>query len=332
MPTRLSRNPAARHLDATDRALLRLLEQDARAPVADLARHIGLSGPSTSERLRRLEAQGVIARFTVQVDARALGYTLQAIVRVKPLPGQLHLVEEEIRRIPEFVECDKVTGDDCFICRLFLRTIEELDEILSTVGERAETSTAIVKATPVERRLPPLGSAASSHKAEPGKMRRAVARGTGPRGGDRAARRGSARWRSRPHSGRVPGTCPGRGACGGCRPAPDRRRDAPEQLPRRHFLLLALQDLGEDPRGRRRDLDRHFVGLELDQRLVLADALAHRLQPAQHLRARAFGLLGRDPDFHPLLRCAHGQTLAIRWMQLVIDSTPGTAASSSTGL
>ena len=105
----------------------------------------------------RLEAQGVIERFTVQIDPRALGFTLQAIVRVKPLPGQLHLVEDVIRRIPEFVECDKVTGDDCFICRLYLHSIDQLDEILSKITERAETSTAIIKSTPVARRLPPLG-------------------------------------------------------------------------------------------------------------------------------------------------------------------------------
>lgn len=159
MPKRLSNDAPAAGLDETDRALLRLLAEDARTSAADLAREIGLSAPSTAERLRRLEAQGVIERFTVQIDPRALGYTLQAIVRVKPLPGQLHLVEDEIRRIPEFVECDKVTGDDCFVCRLFLRNIEELDGILQKVGERAETSTAIVKATPVARRLPPLGPA-----------------------------------------------------------------------------------------------------------------------------------------------------------------------------
>ena len=145
-------------LDETDRALLRALAEDARTPVADLARQIGLSAPSTAERMRRLEAQGVIGRYTVEIDPRALGFTLQAIVRVKPLPGQLHLVEDVIRRIPEFVECDKVTGDDCFICRLYLRTIDQLDEILSKVTERAETSTAIVKSTPVSRRLPPLAA------------------------------------------------------------------------------------------------------------------------------------------------------------------------------
>ena len=147
--------PAA--LDDTDRALLAALAEDARQPVSELARLRRPVGAEHGRALRRLETQGVIERFTVQIDPRALGYTLQAIVRVKPLPGQLHLVEDVIRRIPEFVECDKVTGDDCFICRLYLHSIEQLDEILSKVTERAETSTAIVKSTPVARRLPPLG-------------------------------------------------------------------------------------------------------------------------------------------------------------------------------
>ncbi|AFJ87079.1 Lrp/AsnC family transcriptional regulator [Burkholderia vietnamiensis] len=155
MSKRLS-PPAAVSLDATDRAIVAALADDARIATSELARQIGLSAPATADRVRRLEAQGVIAGFTVELDPRALGYTLQAIVRVKPLPGQLHLVEDVLRRIPEFVECDKVTGEDCFICRLYLRTIEHLDDILSKVTERAETSTAIVKSTPVPRRLPPL--------------------------------------------------------------------------------------------------------------------------------------------------------------------------------
>lgn len=155
----MNKRPAAplpAPLDEIDRALLAALAEDGRASVSELARQIGLSAPSTSERLRRLEAQGVIGGYTVRIDPRALGYTLQAIVRVQPLPGQLHLAEESIRRIPEFVECVKVTGDDCFVCRLYLRSIEHLDDILAKVTDRAATSTAIVKTTPIERRLPPL--------------------------------------------------------------------------------------------------------------------------------------------------------------------------------
>jgi Lrp/AsnC family leucine-responsive transcriptional regulator len=143
-------------LDKLDRQIIAILASDARISVKDLANRVNLSSPSTSERLKRLEERGVIRAFTIEVDPQALGYTLQAIVRVRPMPGKLHIVQKLIEEIPEFTECDKVTGDDCFVCRLHLRSIAELDGILDRVAESAETSTSIVKAQPVKRRLPPL--------------------------------------------------------------------------------------------------------------------------------------------------------------------------------
>ncbi|MFJ5380901.1 Lrp/AsnC family transcriptional regulator [Cupriavidus sp. CER94] len=143
-------------LDDIDRRILVLLQQDARMPVKTLAEQVGLSSPGASERLRRLEDRGVIRGFTVDVEPRTLGFPMQAIVRIRPLPGKLQAVQKLIEAIPEFAECDKVTGDDCFIGRLYLRSIEHLDHILEQITEMAETSSAIVKAQPVKRRLPPL--------------------------------------------------------------------------------------------------------------------------------------------------------------------------------
>ncbi len=143
-------------LDKLDQQIIEILATDGRISVKDLAQRVNLSSPSASERIRRLEERGVIRAFTIEIDPQAIGYALQAIVRVKPLPGKLHLVQKLIEQIPEFSECDKVTGDDCFICRLHLRSIAELDKILDRVSESAETSTSIVKAQPVKRRLPPL--------------------------------------------------------------------------------------------------------------------------------------------------------------------------------
>ncbi|WP_019645880.1 Lrp/AsnC family transcriptional regulator [Novispirillum itersonii] len=142
--------------DDIDRRLLTLLTANARLPLKELAAQVGLSSPSVSDRLRRLEEQGLIRAFTVEIDPAQLGYTLQAIVRIRPLPGRLHLVQRLIEEIPEITECDKVTGDDCFIARLMLRDISHLDRILDSIADKAETSTAIVKAQPVLRRLPPL--------------------------------------------------------------------------------------------------------------------------------------------------------------------------------
>lgn len=143
-------------LDDHDVRIIALLQVDGRASISELARQIGLSPPSVAERLRKLEADGVIKGFAIDLDPRALGFSLQAIVRVRPLPGQMHIVQRMIDDMPEIIECDKVTGEDCFICRLCLRTIDELDGLLDRLAEKAETNTAIVKSTPVPRRLPPL--------------------------------------------------------------------------------------------------------------------------------------------------------------------------------
>ncbi|MEJ6783659.1 Lrp/AsnC family transcriptional regulator [Aminobacter sp. Piv2-1] len=143
-------------LDDIDRRIVEILVEDARVSLKELAQRVGLSSPSASERLKRLEERGVIRGFTIEVDPAALGYTLQAIVRIRPLPGKLHMVQDLIQQIPQFSECDKVTGDDCFVARLHIRSIDELDKILDQITDKAETNSSIVKAQPVKRRLPPL--------------------------------------------------------------------------------------------------------------------------------------------------------------------------------
>ncbi|MDK4704774.1 Lrp/AsnC family transcriptional regulator [Rhizobium sp. CNPSo 4062] len=143
-------------LDEVDQRMLEALARNARISLKELAEAAGLSSPSAAERLRRLEERGIISAFTVDIAPEAIGYPLQAIVRIRPLPGQLHVVERIIQETPEFIECDKVTGDDCFIGRLVVRSMGELDGILDKITERAETNTSMIKATPVKRRLPPL--------------------------------------------------------------------------------------------------------------------------------------------------------------------------------
>lgn len=143
-------------IDETNQKLLDALAVNARLSLKELAQAAGMSSPSAAERLRRLEERGIIRAFTIDIDPAALGYPLQAIVRVRPLPGQLHIVEKLIQETPEFIECDKVTGDDCFIARLVVRSMGELDGILDKIAERAETNTSMIKSSPVKRRLPPV--------------------------------------------------------------------------------------------------------------------------------------------------------------------------------
>ena len=143
-------------LDAVDARLLEALAEDARRSIADLARQIGLSPPSVSERLNRLEEAGVIRRYTIELNPAALGRPLSVWLRVRPIPGQLQKVIEILRGLPEVVECDRVTGDDCFLARAHVRDAVDLERLIDHLVAFASTNTAVIQSPPIERRLPPL--------------------------------------------------------------------------------------------------------------------------------------------------------------------------------
>lgn len=143
-------------LDAADRLLLEALSRDARMSLKALAAHAGLSSPSAAERICKLEERDVIKGYAAELDPAALGYALEAVVRIRPLPGKLHVVQKLIEETPAISSCDKVTGDDCFVAHLHARSMADLDAILDRISDSASTSTSLVKAKTVERRTPPL--------------------------------------------------------------------------------------------------------------------------------------------------------------------------------
>ena len=143
-------------LDDVDVCLLGILHRDARTSIANLARALNMSAPSVSERLKRLKESGVIQDFTIAVDPKMLGYALSFYIRIRPLPGQLSKVVSLIQAIEEVVECDRVTGDDCFIAKVHVRSTDELEHIIDQLMPYAQTNTSLIQSSPVKRRLPPL--------------------------------------------------------------------------------------------------------------------------------------------------------------------------------
>ncbi len=143
-------------LDATDLRILEALIHDARVSIADLARSVGLSPPSVSERMRRLEEAGVIEGYTLTINPKALGLPIAAWLRIRPMPGQLHKVADILRAMPEIVECDRITGEDCFIARAHIETVGDLEKLIDQVIPYAMTNTSIIQSSPVKRRLPPI--------------------------------------------------------------------------------------------------------------------------------------------------------------------------------
>ncbi|HTP22171.1 MAG TPA: Lrp/AsnC family transcriptional regulator [Solirubrobacteraceae bacterium] len=142
-------------LDDIDHKIISELSADGRVSFAELGRRTNLSSPAVTERVKRLEQVGVITGYRAEVDPRALGYQLTAIVRVKPAVRQLTKIAELAKEIPQIEECLRITGEDCFYIKLHLGSIEELPTVLDRFLLYGETTTSIVNATPVPRRDPP---------------------------------------------------------------------------------------------------------------------------------------------------------------------------------
>lgn len=143
-------------LDSIDGAILRTLAADARTSMSNLAKSVGLSAPSVAERVRRLEEAGVIRGYAAVIDPTALGLPLAAYLRIRPMPGQYNQVADVLRRLPAVVECDRVTGEDCFVAKAHVRDVAELEALIDEIVPYAMTNTSIIQSSPVPRRLPPI--------------------------------------------------------------------------------------------------------------------------------------------------------------------------------
>ena len=143
-------------LDTTNLRLIAELQQDARVSLAELGRRVGLASPAVAERLRRLESEGVITGYRVEVDPAKLGYSLGVVIRIRPAPRQLAEVAALARDTPEVIECHRVTGDDCFVMTAFVRDVTHLEQVIDSFAAYGQTTSSIMQSSPVPRRGPML--------------------------------------------------------------------------------------------------------------------------------------------------------------------------------
>ena len=141
-------------LDPTDRALLALLRDDARAPTAELARKLKLSRTTVQSRMERLQRQRVIAGYTVVVPDELEAALVRAHVLITLAPKRSGAIELALRRIPEVRVLHSVSGPFDLIAIVAAASIGELDALIDRIGgldgvER--TTSAIVLSTRIQR-------------------------------------------------------------------------------------------------------------------------------------------------------------------------------------
>lgn len=144
-------------MDDTDRRILHALAQNSRISLADLAKLVSLSPQSVADRMRRLEDTGIISAYGVTLEPAAIGLPIGAYIRVSPAMGELPRVAQLLASIPEIIECDRVTGEDCFIARVQVAEIRDLEKVIDRILPYARTNTSIIQSSPVPRRLPKIG-------------------------------------------------------------------------------------------------------------------------------------------------------------------------------
>ena len=149
-------------MDDTDRALLAALRRDGRASWAELGRLVGLSGPSVTDRVSRLEAAGVITGYHATVDAGALGRSVAALVGVHLSDtSDQDAVTVALERLDEVEDCWFVAGDESFLIKVRVPDVAELEQTLSRLRRIrgvSRTRTTVVLSTKWEGRVAPAES------------------------------------------------------------------------------------------------------------------------------------------------------------------------------
>jgi len=143
---------AAGGLDAIDRRILRLLQQDSEIANQALADEVGLSPPACLKRVRRLREAGAIARTTAQLAPAALGYPLLTVVRIKldrPREKQMRDFERRMRELPRVAQCLTVAGDIDYVLLVRSRDVAHYQDfarqvLASAPGIRSYTSEIVL--------------------------------------------------------------------------------------------------------------------------------------------------------------------------------------------
>lgn len=150
-------------LDAKDRAILELVQRDAKLPQAEIAKRVGLSAAAVNERLRKLDQAGVIRRYAALVDAQAVGAGITAFVEVFiEQPRFERAFIERVMELEQVQECHHITGEFSLLLKVRVRDIESLREVLlhqfnAMEGVR-QTRTIMVLATVKEESFVPTGA------------------------------------------------------------------------------------------------------------------------------------------------------------------------------
>lgn len=165
-------------MDDIDLRLLSALQEDGRLGYAELGRRVSMSPSSVAERVRRMEENGVITGYTAVVDPERIGLSVLALVRLRYPTNNYKPCHDLIEVTPEIVEAHHVTGEDCFVLKVYARSMRHLEETVGRIASLGPVTTNIVFSSPLERRA--VTEALSDRRYRPGPKVTAARKKKGP--------------------------------------------------------------------------------------------------------------------------------------------------------
>ena len=139
-------------MDKIDIKILKLLQENARIPLKQIANEVFLSSPAVSARIERLESEGYIMGYTAVINRQKLGYHITAFINLEVPPSQKPTFYPFITSCPNVLECNCVTGQFSMLVKVAFPSTQELDTFIGRLQQFGITQTQIVFSTAVESR------------------------------------------------------------------------------------------------------------------------------------------------------------------------------------
>ena len=139
-------------MDKIDMRILKILQDNARTPLKQIANEVFLSSPAVSARIEKLEAEGYITSYTANIDRQKLGYHITAFINLEVPPTQKPVFYPFITSCPNVLECNCVTGQFSMLIKVSFKSTQELDTFIGKLQKFGVTQTQIVFSTAVESR------------------------------------------------------------------------------------------------------------------------------------------------------------------------------------
>jgi Lrp/AsnC family transcriptional regulator, leucine-responsive regulatory protein len=151
-------------LDRLDWKILDALQENARYSNTEIGKRIGLSQPAVTARIQRLEESGIIVGYSARIAAKLVGAGVSAFIRLNVPHSALHACLAEFEAMPEIVEVHRITGVDCFIVKVVVFKMSELESAIDQIAQFGAVTTSVVLASYPEKPIMPRPEAQSYAK------------------------------------------------------------------------------------------------------------------------------------------------------------------------